>query len=110
MIRVTVLRLSAGDITAFHVTGHARAAPPGEDVVCAAVSAVVQTALLGLTEVAGIPEGARCRPGDIRWSLPEAVPNEQQKKAQAILKTMVLGLKSIEAGHGRYLRVTDPNP
>lgn len=29
--------------TSIHVLGHARAAPPGQDIVCAAVSTLVQT-------------------------------------------------------------------
>lgn len=34
------------------VSGHAGAGEPGQDVVCAAVSAIVHTALLGLQAVA----------------------------------------------------------
>ena len=110
MIRVSIMRCTAGGITAFQVSGHALTAPPGADLVCAAVSAVVQTALLGLTEIAGIPEAVRYRPGDIRWSSPQGMMSEKQDTAQTILETMVLGLKSIEAGHGLYIQVTDPSP
>lgn len=50
MIRITVAR--EGDTHTLTITGHAGAAPKGQDIVCAWVSAVYQTALLGLEAVA----------------------------------------------------------
>ena len=39
-------------IDAFSISGHANAGPFGRDIVCAAVSAVVQMALMGVEQVA----------------------------------------------------------
>lgn len=46
MIRVSITE------NAVNVTGHADYAPRGHDIVCAAVSAIVQTAILGLEAIA----------------------------------------------------------
>ncbi|TLM99480.1 ribosomal-processing cysteine protease Prp, partial [bacterium] len=47
MIVLSVDR-KAGKITGFTLEGHARVAPHGEDLVCAAVSMMAQSVLLGL--------------------------------------------------------------
>ncbi len=46
MIRIVARR--EGDTHTLVITGHANASPHGSDIVCAAVSAIYQTALLGL--------------------------------------------------------------
>ena len=48
MIRISVVRDRRGDIVGWSVSGHSGFAPRGEDIVCAGVSAIVQTTLLGL--------------------------------------------------------------
>jgi len=48
MIRATFLESKSGELQGFIVEGHAGYAPAGEDIVCAGVSALVQTAVAGL--------------------------------------------------------------
>jgi len=50
MIRIVVHRDEDGDTLT--INGHANFAPHGKDIVCAAVSAIYQTAILGLAVVA----------------------------------------------------------
>ena len=50
MVIVTVTRDVKGKIVQFEATGHADFAKSGEDIVCAAVSSLLQTTLLGLQE------------------------------------------------------------
>lgn len=50
MIRVNA-KLESGDII-IDVKGHSGYAPHGQDIVCAAVSAILQTAVLGLESIA----------------------------------------------------------
>lgn len=50
MIRV-IARATDGFLS-LTVSGHSEAAPKGQDVICAAVSAITQTALLGLQALA----------------------------------------------------------
>jgi uncharacterized protein YsxB (DUF464 family) len=50
MIKISVA-MNSGDMV-IDVKGHAGYAPHGHDIVCAAVSAILQTAVLGLESVA----------------------------------------------------------
>ena len=47
MINVRIKRV-AGQVTKLVVSGHAGSAPHGKDIICAAVSALVQTYLFSL--------------------------------------------------------------
>lgn len=88
MIRTDVRR-RGGRIVRLHVHGHAGTAPHGEDLVCAAVSALVQTAALGLKELDSTAPPARVREGDLLWQ------GESGEAGQIILETCVLGLQDI---------------
>ena len=92
MIRAEVGR-SGGRIVRLHVHGHAGTAPYGEDLVCAAVSAVVQTAALGLARLDRMAAAARVRDGDLSWQ------GESGEAGQVILETCVLGLQDIAASY-----------
>ena len=52
MIRAHFTLDSNRRITDFTITGHAEAGPYGQDIVCAGVSAIMQTTLLGLEAIA----------------------------------------------------------
>ena len=88
MIR-TEVRRRGGRIVRLHVHGHAGTAPHGQDLVCAAVSALVQTAALGLREFDAAAPPARVRDGDLLWQ------GESGDAGQIILETCILGLQDI---------------
>jgi len=50
MVTVTFLRMTTAGLSSLLADGHAGWADAGEDVVCAAVSAILQAAWLGLME------------------------------------------------------------
>jgi uncharacterized protein YsxB (DUF464 family) len=84
------------------VHGHAGFASPGEDIVCAGVSALVQSAAHGVVHHAGAkasvnddPEGAY-----VLELLEPANP-----RAQAVLETALSGLRAIAAEYPRNLSV-----
>ena len=108
MITVTIERDSQG-IRAIRVHGHAGYAEYGKDIVCAAVSAVVQTALIGVERVAGCRVRRNDGPGliEARMERPAEGLTDRWAEAQAILETMTLGLKEIEDGRERYVRVDE---
>lgn len=60
MVEVEFHEDSCGRLSSFVAEGHAGWAEHGSDVVCAAVSTLLQAAWLGLVEVARVPaEGSR---------------------------------------------------
>ncbi len=112
MIIVSVTR-SRGAIQGFSVTGHAGFKPHGEDIICAAVSMLAQTALLGLGRYIKkglryeIKEQNQTGPGILRCSLPDDLDEAAKIRAEAILETMVIGLKNLEENHPKYIRVLE---
>ncbi len=112
MITITVYRDRDRDIHGFGTQGHALSAPEGKDIVCAAVSAIVQTAIFGLHEVAGLTMECTMEPDTDRITrhLPEDVRRRNGKaytQAQAILAAMVVGLASVAEAHNDYVTINE---
>lgn len=105
MIEVNIQRDLQGRVIFFQVTGHAEYAEFGKDVVCGAVSALAQTAILGLEEVAGISPEVEINEGSLICML--SAGEAANDRGQAILETVILGLKEIEQDYGDYLRVIE---
>jgi len=93
MVTVTIEEDSQGRLSSFVATGHAGWADKGNDVVCAAVSALLQAAWLGLTEVAKVKvDGARSE-GELRLRWPEEVRDRADVKA--IVETAQRSIETI---------------
>ncbi|MDD2211632.1 MAG: ribosomal-processing cysteine protease Prp [Clostridia bacterium] len=94
-------------VKGFVVKGHAEAGPPGEDLVCASISALTQTALLGLDTFLPVkPLWQMEDDGYLECWIPENLSSADLQKAVVIIGTLELGLKSIEEGYGQYLQVS----
>lgn len=106
MIRVRVQREQSGAIAAFKVEGHSGYADHGQDIVCAGVTALVDTAVLALKRIAGVPHDARQGDGLTEVRLKPGA-TAAQEQAQIILETMLLGLKDIEKHYKSFVRVTE---
>lgn len=105
MINVTIGEQN-GLIEAFWVDGHADTAPKGKDIVCAAVSAIVQTALLGIVQVAGGPDAEVLQEGKIYWQLGVDLNfREFDEVGYGILRTMQIGLETIARDHPEVVQV-----
>jgi len=103
MISVTVTRKN-GRIEKLIVSGHADYARHGKDVVCAAVSSIAQTALMGLLKYNGSVEYERKEDG----YLSIVVPNDKNEAInQAVMETAVLGLKDVASGYGTFVKVEE---
>jgi uncharacterized protein len=100
-LRVAAQR-QAGAIVSFEVTGHAGFASIGEDIVCAAVSALVLTAAYGLVRHCG----AAARIEDDADLYVLSVAGGGNARAQAVLETTLSGLRAIARSYPRYLTVT----
>lgn len=107
MTKVQVRRAPDGSIAELRVSGHAGFADPGEDIVCAGVSALVVTAILGLDNVAEHPFEGEAKLGKAHCKLLPGGTPESAAKAQTILETTVLGLKDIAKDYPKFVRVTE---
>ena len=77
--------------------GHTGYAEEGEDIVCAAVSSVVQTAVLGLMRLAGIDVEYKVdeKEGFLSATIPEKITAAQRHDADLILRTAYLGVSDL---------------
>lgn len=104
MINAVVTRC-CGHVVKIKVNGHSGYAARGQDIVCAAVSAVVQTAVLGLEHTPGVRVDKRIDEGDLECTIDAPKSTEASIRADAITQAMLKGLQSIEAGHKRHVKL-----
>ena len=103
MITVTVTREN-GDPVGFTVKGHANMGEYGEDLVCAAVSAIVQTAILGITEVCHISAGVSIEEGETVCILSKDANADAIQRAGIVMNTMIAGLRSVQQSYPGTLK------
>ncbi|HNV34221.1 MAG TPA: ribosomal-processing cysteine protease Prp [Bacillota bacterium] len=94
MIKVWVLKDGKRTVS-YRVEGHAGWADYGNDIVCAAVSAIVIGAENGLCEIAGAVEKATSKDGYLEVELKRVLDERSSIQAEAIIGTMVVTLKAI---------------
>ncbi|MEA1961088.1 MAG: ribosomal-processing cysteine protease Prp [Bacillota bacterium] len=92
-------------IKGFKADGHSGFAPEGEDICCAGVSAITQTALLGLLNHLDQEPEYKMEKGWIDCRLGETLSQDDWEKARIILSTMEMGLKSLQEVYPRYIKV-----
>jgi uncharacterized protein len=104
MIQIDVFRIADGKISGYQVHGHSGTAPRGRDIVCAGISALAQTALLGIGEHLHRPVDFQIKPsGDLRMKL----RGEPDDLTQAILETMRLGFVEIARANPNAVHLKD---
>ncbi len=79
------------------VEGHSGAGVKGTDVVCAAISAIAQTAVVGITKVAGVQQDVIQGEGLLETRIRlEGLPESRRRSVEIIIDTMLAGLGEIE--------------
>lgn len=103
MIDVRLQRGDNGQPKQLSVHGHAGRGQYGQDIVCAAASVLVETLMLGLTDVAHEPPVGEVDPGSadvvFRWPM--------SSEAQAIIETIVRGLKDLAESEADAVRFVE---
>lgn len=102
-----VFTCKQGLITRIECSGHTGYAHSGKDIVCAAVSSVVQTAVLGVLEVAKVQADYRVdeNAGYLCLQLPEQLDDHRQEMAQTILQTARLGVEDIVGSYPQFVKM-----
>ena len=93
MIRVSVQRNKQNRPISVEIRGHALFAGHGKDIVCAAVSMLVQTVVFALEDLLKIKPPLRMEEGYLLLSQPEKMEQDKEEKYYLLLETMLLGLK-----------------
>jgi hypothetical protein len=98
MIRARIERDEEGKIVRICADGHALFGEKGKDIVCAAVSALLQTAAWGIKKKLKAPSSICIKEGSLSLEIEE--PSE---KTQAVLEVTLFGLRRIATQYGRVL-------
>ena len=99
--------LDGDDIVGFSVSGHAGYAEEGEDIVCSAVSSIIQTAVLGLMQAAGIKVDYNVDDSKplLSAKMPEDMDEQQKHDADLILKTAYLGVSDLYQEYSDFIKL-----
>ena len=103
MTNIALIR-SDGVLVGFDARGHTGFADAGEDIVCAAVSALTQAAVIGMQEVLSLP--VRMERDDRAGRLMAVVAPEHAPSARVLLETLRLSLSAICAQYPGFVRLT----
>ena len=107
MINILIIK-SKQNIVTIEATGHSGYAEEGSDIVCSAVSTLMQNLANGLTEVVK---------ADAKVILDEDIPHlsvalcevnqDKIKFAQMLMQTTILSLKEIANGYSKFIKIKE---
>ncbi len=101
MVKVEIQYKGKG-LSYVHVKGHANTAPHGQDLVCAAVSAIV---IGGMNAIENIDEDFtyEMEEGDIKITSNGAISEHDE----TVLETVILQLKTIQASYPEAIAIKE---
>lgn len=110
MTKVTITKRN-NKIATVECDGHTNYGERGEDIVCAALSSVVQTALLGLLVVAcvNVDINRDDEQGYLKFSLPNNLTDAEAEKCEVILQTMLCGVSDLNTGFSDFIELEVKN-
>ena len=94
-------------ITGFSVSGHSGYAESGQDIVCAAISAVVTMAEATINDICGAKAKVRVKDADARITLTLPASCDEEETVQAVLAGMMLTLCSMRDDYPDYIEVLE---
>lgn len=106
MTTVTVTKVS-GRIASIECDGHTGYGVQGEDIVCSAVSSIVQTAVLGVFSVAGVNADYRVNEerGWLKLTIPSGISSSQAHDVEVILNTLMLGIADLHESYSDFVEL-----
>ena len=99
--------MEEGRITGFTVSGHSGYAEAGQDIVCAAISAIVTMAEATINDVCGAKAKIRVKEEDARITLTLPAVCEEEESVQAVLAGMLLTLCNFRDDYPDYIEVLE---
>ena len=94
-------------ITGFSISGHSGYAEAGQDIVCAAISAVVTMAEATINDVCGAKAKVRVKEEDARVTLTLPASCDEEDAVQAVLAGMLLPLAGMRDDYPDFIEVLE---
>ncbi|MDD3831827.1 MAG: ribosomal-processing cysteine protease Prp [Clostridia bacterium] len=106
-----VLTKNNGNIVQVSVSGHTGYGTSGSDILCSAISSIVQTALLGILDVVCVNvDFARDeRNGQLTFAISSDMDESKMHDCQLILKTMLCGLSDLNTEYSDFMNLEVKN-
>ena len=95
MVKVQLTRNEQNDIVAYRVEGHANSGAYGKDIVCASISVLAQTMILGIDRILEKEPDWSMDHGSLICRVPDQISHDQRQQINTLLETMLLGLENI---------------
>ena len=99
--------MEEGRISGFSVSGHSGYAEAGQDIVCAAISAVVTMAEATINDVCGAKAKVRVKEEDARVTLTLPTSCDEEDTVQAVLAGMLVTLCNMRDDYPDYIEVLE---
>ncbi|MBO4535169.1 MAG: ribosomal-processing cysteine protease Prp [Clostridia bacterium] len=95
-----------GRIVSVECKGHTGYGESGEDIVCAALSAMVQSCALGILKVVGIDAKYKTDDltGYLKLELPKDLPQDKAHDAEVLLETLAKSVEDLTADYHQYVK------
>ena len=97
------------DIVGMTCSNHTGFAESGKDIVCAGVSSITQTAILGIQKLTKLKTNVVIdeKKGFLKLKLDIENNTQDFHDAQVILKTMLCGLEDLRKQYPKYIKLED---
>lgn len=105
MINILISR-KEGEIVAYKISGHAKFATKGKDIICAAVSAVSQQTAIGIVDYLKINAYTEVKDGFLSLDIENSDKDGKEKEIKAMLETMYIMLSQIEEQYPGYVKLS----
>jgi len=109
MININVIKDKEGFIWQFIIQGHAGYEEIGKDIVCSAVTVTILNASNAIEEIAGISTDltTKAKDGYALISVPEDVDRSKKHDISVIMRTTLIGFKSIALKYNKFVSVIE---
>ena len=94
-------------ITGFSISGHSGYAEAGQDIVCAAISAVVTMAEATINDVCGAKAKVRVGENEARITLKLPKTCDEEETVQAALAGMMVTLINLQEDYSDFIEVLE---
>ena len=94
-------------ITGFTISGHSGYAEAGQDIICAAISAVVTMAEATINDVCGAKAKVRVKEEGARVTLTLPASCDEEEAVQAVLAGMLLTLCGMRDDYPDFIEVLE---
>ena len=93
--------------TGFECSGHTGYAEFGKDILCASISSMTQSVVLGVIKVLKISAKVTHNDdkGYIKLEMPENLKNDLISKSQILFETLKVGVEDLLEGYDKYIKM-----